>query len=153
MIIKVQRTRPVDLCLYASLVFMLFLSSAAQLSFAAIQFEDVTANSGINYIGESWGSSWGDFNNDGYPDLWTSNHRNCPGLYLNQGDGTFTDILSQVISDDLCDHSWLDAHGSAWADFDNDGDQDIIQLVDQAPPTASRVNRLYVSESGVLTIP
>mgnify|MGYP001825850572 FL=1 len=118
---------------------------------AAIQFTDVTADSGINYVGESWGSAWGDFNDDGHPDLWTSNHNSCPSLYLNQGDGTFTDILLQVISDDLCDHTWLDSHGTAWADFDNDGDQDLIQLFDQAPATATRANRLYINNGGSLT--
>jgi len=39
-------------------------------SHASIQFVDVTEPSGIINNGNSWGASWGDFNSDGFPDLW-----------------------------------------------------------------------------------
>ena len=133
----------------AGVIFVLHVASTV--SVADIRFADVTATTGINYIGESWGSSWGDFNSDGLPDLWLSNHNSCPSLYINQGNGRFTDVLPQVISDDLCSHSWLDSHGAAWADFDNDGDEDLIQLFDAAPTLQLRANRLYVNEGGVFT--
>ena len=56
---------------------------------------------GFNYVGMSWGSSWGDFNSDGWPDLWTSNHHRPPSLYQNMRDGTFRDVASQVIPLDV----------------------------------------------------
>ena len=89
-----------------------------------IQFEDVSQQAGITRIGESWGNAWGDFDGDGYLDLWATNHRHKPSLYRNNGDGTFTDIIDEV---------WdanpdADTHGAAWADYDNDGDQDLIVL-------------------------
>jgi hypothetical protein len=98
---------------------------------AAPEFEDVTAEVGIEYVGQSWGSSWGDFNGDGWPDLWTSNHSLLPSLYINQKDGTFVDRAVDLLPVDV----WsklvgYDLHGAAWADFDNDGDQDLISLVD-----------------------
>jgi ASPIC and UnbV/FG-GAP-like repeat len=89
-------------------------------------FEDVTKISGIDlYKGPSYSAAWGDFNGDKYPDLWVSNHSNPPNLFINDGDGTFTEISKSLGLDNL----HVDMHGSAWADFDNDGDQDLIQLV------------------------
>ena len=95
---------------------------------AGIQFEEVTDSAGITDVGASWGSAWGDFNGDGSPDVWLVNHQNAPSLYLNQGDGTFINIVSQVV---LSEFFWGDAHGAVWADFDNDGDQDLYQLEDE----------------------
>lgn len=111
----------------------------------AISFQDVTSESGISYIGQSWGGAWGDFNGDGWPDLWTSNHGNPPSLYINNQDGSFTDIASAVL---LPDGIWdllpgYDAHGAAWADFDNDGDQDLVQLADGG--IREQANQLYVN--------
>ena len=47
------------------------------------------------HVSESYGASWGDLNGDGYPDLFVSNHRTQPSLFLNQGNGTFIDIGDQ----------------------------------------------------------
>jgi hypothetical protein len=64
---------------------------------SGIQFEEVTDTAGLSYSGTSWGASWGDSNQDGWPDLYTTNHSTPPSLYLNHGDKTFQDIASQVI--------------------------------------------------------
>jgi hypothetical protein len=91
---------------------------------AAIRFKDVTTETEISYKGPSYGASWGDFNNDGWPDLWVGNHNSTPALYLNKQDGSFENIINQVWNGD----SKEDTHGAQWADFDNDGDQDLIEL-------------------------
>ncbi len=123
-----------------------FLSSA----WGDIQFEDVSQQAGITRIGESWGNAWGDFDGDGYLDLWATNHRHKPSLYRNNGDGTFTDIIDEV---------WdanpdADTHGVAWADFDNDGDQDLIVLSGGggglSGARANHDNHFYVNENGIL---
>jgi len=119
---------------------------------AEISFEEVTISAGVSSVGPSWGSAWGDFNSDGWPDLWASNHGRAPSLYLNMRDGTFYDIASQVLSSEIwafIDNAALpyDAHGAAWADFDNDGDQDLIQLADGG--VRRHPNHLYVNSYGV----
>ena len=55
------------------------------------RFEDVTLSAGLGDRDFSQGATVGDFNNDGFPDLYVANfHRNR--LYLNHGDGTFSDV-------------------------------------------------------------
>ena len=92
---------------------------------AEIKFEDVTRNANINYSGQTYGASWGDLNSDGWPDLWVGNHDNKPSLYLNKQNGTFENVIDKVWSLNRLD----DTHGAAWADFDNDGDQDLMEMV------------------------
>ncbi len=80
-------------------------------------------NSGMAH---KYGASWGDFDNDGDPDLFLAS---SPGissgsnrLYRNEGDGTFTDItFSAGVAGVTVDH-----HNSAlWWDYDVDGDLDL----------------------------
>ena len=128
------------------LIFCL-LSSA----WSDIQFEEVSHQAGITRIGESWGNAWGDFDGDGYLDLWATNHKHKPSLYRNNGDGTFTDIIDEVWNA----NPHADTHGVAWADFDNDGDQDLIVLSGSGGGRTSvtnptQDNHLYVNENGML---
>ncbi|OGO68434.1 MAG: hypothetical protein A2Z49_08425 [Chloroflexi bacterium RBG_19FT_COMBO_56_12] len=88
------------------------------------QFTDATSSTGLTDTADSWGTSWGDFNSDGYPDLYIGNHHSEPGLLLNSGDATFTDVITQTAL-----NFRYDRHGVAWGDFDNDGDQDLIVTV------------------------
>jgi hypothetical protein len=85
-------------------------------------FADVTAPAGLATTGTPFGNpSWGDFNGDGYLDLFVDNHYySSPYFYLNNGNGTFTDIF---LSTGL-DHRG-DRHGNGVCDFDNDGDLDL----------------------------
>lgn len=90
---------------------------------SGIHFLDVTDTAGLSFVGAGHGASWGDFNGDTWPDLWTGNHNQAPGLYLNQTDGTFKNIAAHV----GLEARLGDTHGAAWADYDNDGDQDLFQ--------------------------
>lgn len=113
-------------------------------------FKDITDSSGISYRGISYGVAWGDFNNDGYIDLWVGNHGSAASLYQNQGNGTFLDVTSQVFPK----QPGGDLHGAAWADFDNDGDLDLIQLVGAHSGTGSLsdptlANQVYVNQNGI----
>ncbi len=114
-------------------------------SFAQIQFEDVSESAGISRWGDSFGASWGDFNGDGWPDLWIGNHCQEPSLYLNNADGTFNDIWDRVKYD-----SGNEQHGAAWADFDNDGDQDLIQIVGGGRQRGIYPNQFFVNSGGLL---
>ena len=128
------------------LLFFCFLMPVS----SQIQFEDVSQQAGITRIGESWGNAWGDFNGDGYLDLWATNHRHKPSLYRNNGDGTFTDIIDEVWEA----NPYADTHGVAWADFDNDGDQDLIILSGGGGglggARTNHFNQLYINENGIL---
>ncbi len=71
--------------------------------------------------GDSHGSTWGDFDNDGWLDLFVTNDQNgAKFLYLNDGDGTFTKITTSplIIPDG-------NSFGVASADFNNDGNLDL----------------------------
>ena len=145
------------------LILSLFGSGSSLLLFPAwsdIQFEDVSQQAGITRIGESWGNAWGDFDGDGYLDLWATNHRDKPSLYRNNGDGTFTNIIDEVWAQNAVirrgGEIWFaDTHGAAWADFDNDSDQDLILLSGSGGGRSSGTNptyynRFYVNEEGLL---
>ena len=77
------------------------------------------------------GASWGDYNNDGYLDVFLSNYDvlfAIPNyLYKNNGNGTFTDVSGLV---DLSTESYL-SFCSAFFDFNNDGYQDIFVANDR----------------------
>jgi hypothetical protein len=79
------------------------------------------------------GASWGDYNNDGYPDLLLA-HQNSTQLYRNMGNGTFIDVTdsANIISCSTCSNS-----SGLWWDYDNDGDLDLYLNYLEVP------NRLY----------
>jgi hypothetical protein len=82
-------------------------------------FEDVTKIAGVGDQGYGMGISVGDYDNNGYPDIFITNHG--PNvLYQNNADGTFTNISKKAgIEGDEC------SVGAAWLDYDNDGLLDI----------------------------
>jgi hypothetical protein len=80
-------------------------------------FTDVTDKAhvgGEEHYGQ--GVAVGDFNNDGYPDMYVTGYGRAV-LYRNNGDGTFTDITAQAGVGD--DGNWSSSAG--WFDFDKDG--------------------------------
>lgn len=112
---------------------------------SAAQFEEVTDLAGMAHAGHSFGAAWGDLDGDGWPDLWVGNHYSPPSLYLNQRDGRFIDVAPEL---GLAVKA--DAHGAAWADFDNDGDQDLLELTGASSGTGSGPNHFYVNDEGNL---
>ena len=76
-------------------------------------------NSGLPQAGQPLGAAWGDFNNDGWVDLFiaTSSY----SIYTNHGDGTLVSLTNRLFGDD----SGGRRIGCAWADYDNDGHLDL----------------------------
>jgi hypothetical protein len=107
----------------------------------ATLFEDVTELSGLGgYTGMTYGAAWGDYNGDGLPDLYVTNHLNGARLYQNRRDCGFADVSREVFpTEDLGD----DKHGAAWGDFDNDGLLDLVQLTGAGRGVGSEPKRLF----------
>jgi enediyne biosynthesis protein E4 len=83
-------------------------------------FTDVTAKAGIATPCFAMGGAVGDYNNDGWPDLYIT----CLGgnvLYRNNGDSTFTDVTKQA---GVGDGRW--STGAAFGDYDGDGFLDLM---------------------------
>jgi len=70
--------------------------------------------------GSSYGCAWGDYNNDGYVDLFVCNYGSNNGLYTNNGDETFAKVTSGAIVTNGGNSTCSD-----WGDYDNDGYIDL----------------------------
>lgn len=123
------------------------LSRTLPPDFPRVTFVDVSREAGLTFrhfsgtrslqIPEDMGSgvAWGDYNRDGWPDVFIANVvgrltmtpaevRQTPArcaLYRNNGDGTFTDVSAEA---GLDLHVW--GMGAEWGDFDNDGWPDLV---------------------------
>ena len=83
------------------------------------KFTDVTEQAGVGDSGYGVGCCVGDYNNDGYLDLYVTNYGDNI-LYKNNGNGTFIDVTDQA---NVGDSRW--GTGCSFADYDNDGDLDL----------------------------
>ena len=86
-------------------------------------FTKITADPIVSDGGGSYGCSWGDYDNDGFIDLFVANHNddNVDNfLYRNNGDNTFRKIINGSIVND-----GGNSRSCSWVDFDNDGYIDL----------------------------
>jgi hypothetical protein len=92
-------------------------------------FTDVTERAGLAGTGYDSGVAVGDYDNDGYPDLFVAGVHGRT-LYHNNGDGTFTDVTKQAGLDRHNDPEYgpLWAITAAWVDVNNDGLLDLFVL-------------------------
>ena len=94
-------------------------------------FTDVTDKAHVGGEGHyGQGVAVGDFNNDGYPDMYITGYGRAI-LYLNNGDGTFTDVSEK--SGVVDGENWSTSAG--WFDFDKDGWLDLLvtNYIDWSP--------------------
>jgi enediyne biosynthesis protein E4 len=85
-------------------------------------FEDVTDKAGLQGIGYGMGVAVGDYDNDGYEDLYVTAYGGNR-LYHNNGDGSFTDVTQKS---GVGGSGW--STSAAWVDLDNDGLLDLVVL-------------------------
>ena len=85
-------------------------------------FEDVTEKAGLQGIGYDMGVAVGDYDNDGYEDLYVTAYGGNR-LYHNNGNGTFTDVTEKSGTGG---NGW--STSAAWVDLDNDGLLDLVVL-------------------------
>jgi len=83
-------------------------------------FTDVTEKAGVAGGTFGMGVAVGDYNNDGYPDIFVTAYGRCI-LYRNNGDGTFTDVTEKA---GLTAPGWTTS--AVWFDYDNDGYLDLF---------------------------
>ena len=84
------------------------------------RFEDVTAEAGLAGEGYCTGVAAGDFDNDGFPDLYVCGY-DGNRLYHNDGHGNFTDVTADA---GVGGGGWCTS--AAWFDYDRDGRLDLI---------------------------
>jgi enediyne biosynthesis protein E4 len=90
-------------------------------------FTDVTKEAGLAGTGYDMGVAIGDYDNDGFPDIFIAGvHGNS--LYHNNGDGTFTNVTAKAGLDRFKDAKYgpLWATTAAWVDVNNDGLLDLF---------------------------
>jgi hypothetical protein len=90
-------------------------------------FEDVTEKAGLQGIGYGMGVAVGDYDNDGYEDLYVTAYGGNR-LYHNNGNGTFTDVTEKagIAGPSTPGQTW--STSAAWVDLDNDGLLDLVVL-------------------------
>ena len=134
-------------------VVVLAASPALAQQAAPDLFVDVSEEAGIGALHEAtWeefsgenftrgylatGQAWGDYDNDGWVDLYLTGGLNPSALYRNDGDGTFS--ISEHSGDVGLSDVWTG--GAVWADYDNDGFKDLYVL-------ANGANVLFHNEAG-----
>jgi enediyne biosynthesis protein E4 len=85
-------------------------------------FEDVTEKAGLQGAGYGMGVAVGDYDNDGYEDLYVT-ALGGNKLYHNNGNGTFTDVTEKA---GVAGSGW--STSAAWVDLDGDGLLDLVVL-------------------------
>lgn len=85
-------------------------------------FEDVTEKAGLQGEGYGMGVAVGDYDNDGFEDLYVTAYGGNK-LYHNNGNGTFTDVTEKA---GVKGGGW--SSSAAWVDLDNDGKLDLVVL-------------------------
>jgi len=90
-------------------------------------FEDVTEKAGLQGIGYGMGVAVGDFDNDGFEDLYVTAFGGNR-LYHNNGNGTFTDVTASSGTGGPSTPGETWSTSAAWVDLDNDGLLDLVVL-------------------------
>jgi len=83
-------------------------------------FTDVTDKAGVAGSAFGMGAAVGDYDNDGFPDLYVTAYGRAT-LYHNNGDGTFTDVTAKA---GVAAPGW--STSAVWFDYDNDGKLDLF---------------------------
>ncbi|MEO1257616.1 MAG: VCBS repeat-containing protein [Bacteroidota bacterium] len=106
-------------------------------------FEDVTEEAGVLNFGLSLSATVGDFNNDGWEDVYVSNDFATPDyFYFNNGDGTFSERMKETMQ-----HTAFFGMGADVGDFNNDGLLDIVQM--DMTPADNRRNKANMASMNI----
>ena len=119
-------------------LFILLISCICpKIAVSQVAFTDVTSTANVGNNSRGLGAAWGDYNNDGFLDIYVSNYNDVNVLYKNNGDGTFSNVASSAGVND--DSTGIDI---AWGDYNNDGFLDLY-LVNDVGAGYGAKNLLY----------
>lgn len=106
----------------------------------SVQFNENTLAGLSNDASDSWGIAWGDYDNDGFDDLYVAEYDMGKGsfLYHNNGDGSFTKETSGIITTD-----GGSSIAGTWGDYNNDGHLDLF-----VANNTGALNALYKNTGG-----
>jgi hypothetical protein len=85
-----------------------------------LRFTDVTAKAGVGLVSQGMGAAVGDYDNDGWVDLFVTTF-GPDYLYRNNGNGTFTDVTREA---GVSDPHW--SASASFLDYDRDGHLDLF---------------------------
>jgi hypothetical protein len=124
-------------------------------------FEDASRAAGFDHTRHvQWGTGLVDFDNDGWPDIFTVTgnvypevekhlkeypHRGPRLVYRNLGNGRYQDVSAQCGPGVQSAHS---SRGCAFGDFDNDGDVDVLIMNMNEPPSLLRNDYISATQRG-----
>ena len=107
------------------------------------KFVDVSDRAGVSVAGFGLSTTWWDYDADGFTDMYVCNDFQDPDrLFKNNGDGTFTDVITEVVNT----VPWF-SMGSDAGDINNDGRLDFVAL-DMAATTHYK-SKMSMGEMGV----
>lgn len=122
-----------------------------------LSFTNITVGSGLEVTADSRGTSasFGDYDEDGYIDLYVAHHLPVQGasnsatlqdfLFYNDGDETFTNVSNLFSANALTDANFI----AGWTDFDKDNDLDLIVISDCPFGTSMNLGtRVFENEGG-----
>lgn len=148
-----------DLYLANSTEDVFFKNQLAETGTATFINVTATAFPGISTLQRGTTASWGDYDKDGYVDLYVSNHRakkdtgagQQDRLFHNNGNGTFTDVSNLLLGGDANGNGADDNLGgygfiAGWTDYDKDGDLDIFLINDC--PFGPEGTKLFRNDGG-----
>lgn len=104
-------------------------------------FNEVSKKAGVSNNENAVGVSWGDYNNDGYVDLYVSNMDAANKLYKNNGNGTFTDVAEMLVVTNprFSFSTWF------W-DYNNDGNLDLFVSDREDHHNDLKYNVIYLND-------
>lgn len=107
-------------------------------------FVNVTHLSGMNVGNQrpTLAAAWGDYNEDGYPDLYVTNDYGSNKLYVNRGNRTFMEVAKLLKIEDQAN-----GMSASWDDYDNDGHLDLY-ISNMYSYAGERVTRMLGTAPG-----
>jgi enediyne biosynthesis protein E4 len=110
-------------------------------------FTDVTDTAEIAGGEAAWAAAWADFDDDEDLDFFSVANSSDNLLWVNDGDGTFTEGTADagIVT------TKLNAHSVQWGDFDRDGDPDLVIVREGGGASSSYAHELWRNDAGTFT--